>query len=347
MELKDRKKINHKRLPHFYEGQTSFSADKQTNYPTYYGMGYQGIPLPQYGYRISTPQTISIPNTQRNTQPNATNTKAGSTLGKAGNIITSAVNFTGSAIDAYTLDRSEGQIEANAGSRNVYAGDWAWQKQNDVDQQKEMDALRKQNTSNTLATTGSGAALGAAIGSIFPGAGTIIGGAIGAIAGLGIGLLGGSSRSHKLRKRMYNAQQNINRSNNYAFASAQGDYLNQDYDLNHAYTQDDQLYVANAGKDQGGTMKKKLPHYDVGKVATPYGWKKGAVNSVIGQDEPIADLENGFGFVPHMAGGKAGKEENVPSGIQSNDQNTVFSTKYGYADYVKIYQELLVNIPLN
>ena len=89
-------------------------------------MGYQGIPLPQYGYRISTPQTISIPNTQRNTQPNTTNTKAGSTLGKAGNIITSAVNFTGSAIDAYTLDRSEGQIEANAGSRNVYAGDWAW-----------------------------------------------------------------------------------------------------------------------------------------------------------------------------------------------------------------------------
>lgn len=69
-----------------------------------------------------------------------------------------------------------------------------------------MDALRKQNTSNTLATTGSGAALGAAIGSIFPGAGTIIGGVIGAVAGLGIGLLGGSSRSHKLRKRMYNAQ---------------------------------------------------------------------------------------------------------------------------------------------
>ena len=88
-------------------------------------------------------------------------------------------------------------------------------------------------------------------------------------------------------------------------------------------------------------MKKKLPHYDVGKVATPYGWKKGAVNSVIGQDEPIADLENGFGFVPHMSGGKSGKNENVPSGIQSNDQNTVFSTKYGYADYVRPVVETL------
>lgn len=344
MELKDRKKMNN--LPKFQIGADAPSYFSNTTSSMDWLKSHNAGPIsitstPQWNNSLQLPQYKILKPTPSYGQSAQKGTGGGSTLGKAGNIITSAVNFTGSAIDAYTLDRSEGQIEANAGSRNVYAGDWAWQKQNDVDQQKEMDALRKQNTSNTLATTGSGAALGAAIGSIFPGAGTIIGGAIGAIAGLGIGLLGGSSRSHKLRKRMYNAQQNINRSNNYAFASAQGDYLNQDYDLNHAYTQDDQLYVANAGKDQGGTMKKKLPHYDVGKVATPYGWKKGAVNSVIGQDEPIADLENGFGFVPHMAGGKAGKEENVPSGIQSNDQNTVFSTKYGYGDYVRPVVETL------
>lgn len=64
--------------------------------------------------------------TPQNINSASKGTSGGSTLGKAGNIITSAVNFTGSAIDAYTLDRSEGQIEANAGSRNVYAGDWAW-----------------------------------------------------------------------------------------------------------------------------------------------------------------------------------------------------------------------------
>lgn len=64
--------------------------------------------------------------TPQNIGANQKGTGGSSTLGKAGNIITSAVNFTGSAIDAYTLDRSEGQIEANAGSRNVYAGDWAW-----------------------------------------------------------------------------------------------------------------------------------------------------------------------------------------------------------------------------
>lgn len=132
-----------------------------------------------------------------------------------------------------------------------------------------MHNLSKQNTANTLGTAGTGAALGAAIGSIFPGAGTLIGGAIGGVVGLGVGLFGGASRRNRLRKRIYNAQQSINRQNNYSFASAQGDYLNQDYDLNHEYTQDDQLYVANEGKDKYGDMKtRKLPHYADGKIAT-------------------------------------------------------------------------------
>lgn len=345
MDLKHRKKIKH-----FDTGKSPYSTEY---YNTRYGPGNSILGVGNISYNRSASimdskqfqnqvnPAINMPSTVNVDIPANKQNSTGLDWGKGGNIATSLVNHVGAVHNAFTLDRSEGEIEAAAGSRNINAGGWAWQKQNDINRSKELSELNKQNTSNTLATAGSGAALGAAIGSIFPGAGTIIGGAIGAVAGLGFGLFGGSNRKRKLQRRIYNAQQSVNRNNNYAFAAAQGDYLNQMYDLNHEYTQDDQIYVANEGKDQGGYMKKKLPHYDVGKVATPYGWKKGPATSIIGEGETAADLNNGFAFVPHMKGGKSGINENVPSGIQEGDANTVFSTKYGYADYVRPVAESL------
>lgn len=68
-----------------------------------------------------------------------------------------------------------------------------------------MSQLAKENTGNTLGAMGAGAALGGAIGSIFPGVGTVIGGAIGAVGGLLTGLIGSSSRKRKLQKRLQEA----------------------------------------------------------------------------------------------------------------------------------------------
>lgn len=172
-------------------------------------------------------------------------------------IATNLLNFTGSVINANTLGRSTGEIMADAGSRYVNTGEFSWQRQNEINGAQEMSDLHKQHVSNTLSAMGTGAALGASIGSIFPGAGTAIGAVGGAIVGGIAGLLGGGKTHAQMRKRIYNAQQQRLRNNNFNFASAQGEWLNQQYDLNHAYTQDGQIYVAKYGKACGGLMKRK------------------------------------------------------------------------------------------
>ena len=114
--------------------------------------------------------------------------------GKGGNIASSAVNFIGSTMNAFGPVKSDEEILADAGQTNAAGNGFTYLRQNHVDGDKEMSKLSKENTSNTLATAGTGAALGASIGSVFPGAGTVIGGAIGAIGGLFAGLFGGAAR---------------------------------------------------------------------------------------------------------------------------------------------------------
>ena len=280
MELKQRKRLINSALPQYEGGKYGFNfqnvfwhdvngkmtpydgfdqanvqwhpiGDKMTPFLGTEGQTIQPAPIPlQIPTSINAPDKIDIASKLPTQKP-----KASLTGVKAGNIITSAVDFTGSAIDAFSLDRNKNQIMYDAGQRDVNAGGFTWQRNNDINQQRELDELRKQNTNNTLNTTAKGAALGAAVGSIFPGAGTILGGVIGGVAGAITGFIGGASRKHKLRKRMFNAQQQISRNNNYNLASAQGDYLDQTYDINHQYTQDDQIYVAKYGKACGGLME--------------------------------------------------------------------------------------------
>lgn len=165
-------------------------------------------------------------------------------------IAQNAVNFLGSSINAFTLGRSTGEIMSDAGQRTVNNGMFTWQRQNEIDSGKEMSDLHKQHVNNTLATVGTGAALGGSIGGP-------IGAGIGAAVGGIIGFVGGGSTHAKLRKRIQNAKIQTENNNNYNFASAQGEWLNQQYDLNHAYTQDGQIYVAKYGKACGGLMKHK------------------------------------------------------------------------------------------
>ena len=219
---------------------------------------------PSFGYDVQTGVDLSGLGNQKSTEwvdanakSIAANTLGNRALNSMGSIATNAINFTGSIINANTLGRSTGEILADAGSRNVNTGEFSWQRQNEINGAQEMSDLHKQHVSNTLSTMGTGAALGASIGSIFPGAGTAIGAVGGAIVGGIAGLLGGGKTHAQMRKRIYNAQQQRLRNNNFNFASAQGEWLNQQYDLNHAYTQDGQIYVAKYGKACGGLMKRK------------------------------------------------------------------------------------------
>ena len=255
MELKQRKQISN--IPKYEDGKISFGLATFNNMgstinPNGINFGSQGVAIP-----LDIPKTVNIPNTIDASKAYSANKSNPGSVGNAANIITTGVNFVGAGINDFQMDRKTGEIISDAGGMNINAGGFSWRKQNAVDEGKEMSDLHKQNVSNTLGSMGKGAAFGAAIGSIFPGAGNIIGGAIGAIAGLGLGLLGGGSRHKKMRKQLFAARKQIENNNNMAFAGAQSDYLAQQYNLNNAYTQDDELYVAKYGKSCMGLMKPR------------------------------------------------------------------------------------------
>lgn len=221
--------------------------------------------VPTFGYDTQTGIELSDLGNKRSTEwvnNNVQNILNEQNLGNralnaAPQIATNLLNFTGSVINANTLGRSTGEIMADAGSRYVNTGEFSWKRQNEINGAQEMSDLHKQHVSNTLSTMGTGAALGASIGSIFPGAGTAIGAVAGTVIGGIAGLVGGGRTHAKLRKRIQNARIQTENNNNYNFASAQGDWLNQQYDLNHAYTQNGQIYVAACGKASGGSMKRR------------------------------------------------------------------------------------------
>jgi hypothetical protein len=83
-----------------------------------------------------------------------------------------------------------------------------------------MRKVSSQNKINTLGAMGAGAGAGAALGSVIPGLGTLVGGGVGAAVGLVTGLFGSGKRKAQARKRLFDAQQTVNRNNNYAQASA-------------------------------------------------------------------------------------------------------------------------------
>lgn len=247
MELRKRKWI-YNNLPRYNGGKPDGTTQAQIDIkrslglpPDHIGFGYDK----DLGIDLSTLSNIgTTKQTDQMVQDRLTDTSGNRILNATPQILTNALNFTGSVINANTLGRSSADILRDAGTRVAKNGDFVWQKQNEIDSNREMSNLHKQHVSNTISTMGTGVALGASIGSIFPGAGTAIGAVGGAIIGGIAGLIGGGNTHAKLRKRIYNAQQQRINNNNYNFAAAQGDWINQQYDLNHDYTQDGQIYVS-------------------------------------------------------------------------------------------------------
>lgn len=157
---------------------------------------------------------------------------------KAASVVGGAANIIGGYIGQQSAVKSSDELLANAGtSQGNVMGVW-YQQQNDVDGDREIDALTKSGISNTLGSAVTGASAGAAFGPI----GAVVGGAVGGIAGL-IGL--GTSK-HKLRKRIENARLMAQRRNTYNMSNAMTTGLQQDYYSNN--TSGGILY-ANNGKD--------------------------------------------------------------------------------------------------
>ena len=137
-------------------------------------------------------------------------------VGKGGSIVSDAIAFIGSGISAFGPVKNENELISDSGKMQSYGAGFNYTSQNNIDRQAQLSELSKENTGTTLKTTGAGAALGASVGSIFPGAGTVIGGAVGGVVGALTGIFGGASRRRKLKRKIFNAQQEVNRYNNFA-----------------------------------------------------------------------------------------------------------------------------------
>lgn len=167
-----------------------------------------------------------------------------------GNIAASAVSFLGSAVNSFGKVQDENEMFAHSGQSTGYGAGYTYVKQNNIDAAGEMADVKKENTANTFKTAGAGASLGMAIGGPW-------GAAMGAVGGFLVGLFGGSARKRKLRKAIYNAQQEVTRKNTFSNASAQTDYLTQNYYNKYGNPYDDQIYNAKYGKDADGWVNSR------------------------------------------------------------------------------------------
>lgn len=236
MELKQRKKINN--MPKFNNGIDLSSSVKN--------IGGDITGMNTYKKQLTSLPTIKEINGIKT--PSASLGGGGISAGA----VTGAVNGTIGMIQGYNSmqDAVKGtdELMAYSGQRTDQAFGANYQAQNDINRQKAMSDISKSNRNATLGMVGSGAAAGAAIGSVVPGVGTLIGGAVGAITGLFGGLFGSKKARERQRRKVFNAQQQVNLINQVNQSSAATEGLTQQYYLDNGNTYDDVLY-ANRGKD--------------------------------------------------------------------------------------------------
>lgn len=251
MELKQRKKINN--MPKFNGGidsKVGFGQQYQANDLTSMigGNAPTGSAIAGAGSSSASFNIGQKPFSKWNPKGGVQAAGGGVSAGA----VTGAVNGTIGMIQGYNSmqDAVKGtdELMAYSGQRTDQIFGVNYQAQNDINKQKAMSDISKSNRNATLGMVGSGAAAGAAIGSVVPGVGTLIGGAVGAITGLFRGLFGSKKARERQRRKVFNAQQQVNLINQVNQSSAATEGLTQQYYLDNGNTYDDVLY-ANRGKD--------------------------------------------------------------------------------------------------
>ena len=201
MELKQRKKINN--MPKFNNG---IDLSSSVN-----SIGGDITGMNTYKQQLTSVPTRIEVNGMRTPGKLSLSSGGG---GISAGAVTGAVNGTIGMIQGYNSmqDAVKGtdELMAYSGQRTDQAFGVNYQTQNDINKQKAMSDISKSNRDATLGMVGSGAAAGAAIGSVVPGVGTLIGGAVGAITGLFGGLFGSKKARERQRRKIFNAQQQVN-----------------------------------------------------------------------------------------------------------------------------------------
>lgn len=208
--------------------------------------------------------------------------------------------FGWSISDAFGGVKSPQQLVGESDRRSVSNGQFVYDRRS-VNANRQMAELRKSIRKNTMATTatgiGAGAAtglaVGATVGSVAPGVGTAIGAAVGAIGGALAGIFGGKHRKRKMQRRLFDAQQQVNRINMANYNAAKSEWMDRQYNLNHDYTQDDSIYQAKRGKDNSIAQYQGFLDSKNHKVYTSAGLKNAPANAKIMKGEIVLDnLDN-------------------------------------------------------
>ena len=278
MELKERKKINNQFLLKYDPGKDSSS------FKIYPGQGISFVHSTMPGnasigkiYGLPTQQSPAIDNSF--SKSNIDNSFANS------NIVGQGLTFLNSVANTFGNNKSAESILTDGGTQQSNAMGVGYQRYLGPNEDKEWKDLKRENFQNTLGTMGSGAALGASVGSIVPGIGTLVGGVGGALVGGIASIFGSSSRKRKLERALNRARLTAQSRNMYAYSGAASKALENDYYNDHTNTDNSVLY-ANRGKD--------LPMYNSGKdrVWTPSGLSRNLPNALVGLGESIVDFDN-------------------------------------------------------
>ena len=278
MELKERKKINNQFLLKYDPGKDLSS------FKMYPGQGISFVHSTMPGsasigkiYGLPTQQSPAIDNSV--SKSNIDNSFANS------NIVGQGLTFLNSVANTFGNNKSAESILTDGGTQQSNAMGVGYQRYLGPNEDKEWKDLKRENFQNTLGTMGSGAALGASVGSIVPGIGTLVGGVGGAIVGGIASIFGSSSRKRKLERALNRARLTAQSRNMYAYSGAASKALENDYYNDHVNTDNSVLY-ANRGKD--------LPMYNSGKdrVWTPSGLSRNLPNALVGLGESIVDFDN-------------------------------------------------------
>lgn len=322
-----------------YQNTRSF-ADYYYNNP--YPATYTGMTVPSGNGRVDLSGAMpKLVNTPPKLQAPASFNKTPFNINKYGDVVQPAIQFLGSAINAFGSTDSTQSLMQQNGSSYVNTGEYGYTKQNDIDYADQMRKVSSQNKINTLGAMGAGAALG----SVIPGLGTLVGGGIGAAVGLVTGLFGSGKRKAQARKRLFDAQQTVNRNNNYAQASAQSDYLQNKYIQENGDASNQMLYGAKKGKDRGMRLNGRL---STERVWSPIGLTSAKPNARVSGGESIFDgesVDNATGT--YVSKGAPNKDDQLAN---LRDQSVVFGdnvnlrTGYKYKDEVAPYIQALEKI---
>lgn len=278
MELKERKKINNQFLLKYDPGKDLSS------FKMYPGQGISFVHSTMPGnasigkiYGLPTQQSPAIDNSL--SKSNIDNSFANS------NIVGQGLTFLNSVANTFGNNKSAESILTDGGTQQSNAMGVGYQRYLGPNEDKEWKDLKRENFQNTLGAVGSGAALGASVGSIVPGIGTLVGGVGGALVGGIASIFGSSSRKRKLERALNRARLTAQSRNMYAYSGAASKALEDNYYNSHMNTDNSVLY-ANRGKD--------LPMYNSGKdrVWTPSGLSRNLPNALVGLGESIVDFDN-------------------------------------------------------